>query len=234
MLLRINNLQVSYGSVKALKDISLEVHLGEIITLIGSNGAGKSTALMALSGILKPDSGEILFDGRNIAGLDPHAIVDMGISQVPEGRRIFPGLSVHENLLMGGFSTSTASLKKRLQDVYDLFPVFKERRSQLGGTLSGGEQQMLAIGRALMSGPRLLLLDEPSLGLSPVMAQKIFRVIKEINKEGVTVLLVEQNAMAALSLCERAYVLESGAVKLSGRGRDLINDDQVKKAYLGK
>ncbi|MBN2654755.1 MAG: ABC transporter ATP-binding protein [Nitrospirae bacterium] len=234
MLLRINNLQVSYGSVKALKDISLEVHLGEIITLIGSNGAGKSTALMALSGILKPDSGEILFDGRNIAGLDPHAIVNMGISQVPEGRRIFPGLSVHENLLMGGFSTSTASLKKRLQDVYDLFPVFKERRSQLGGTLSGGEQQMLAIGRALMSSPRLLLLDEPSLGLSPVMAQKIFRVIKEINKEGVTVLLVEQNAMAALSLCERAYVLDSGAVKLSGRGRDLINDDQVKKAYLGK
>ncbi|MCE5312964.1 MAG: ABC transporter ATP-binding protein [Nitrospiraceae bacterium] len=234
MLIKISSINVSYGPVKALKGVSLEAASGEIITLIGSNGSGKSTTLMTVSGILRPDSGDVIFDGFSIAGLPAHKIVDMGISQVPEGRRIFSGMTLHENLLMGGFSADASALKQRLEKVYELFPVFKERRLQLGGTLSGGEQQMLAIARALMSGPRLLLLDEPSLGLSPVMAQKIFKVIKEINSEGVTVLLVEQNAMAALSLCTRGYVLEGGRVKLYGPGRDLINNDDVRKAYLGE
>lgn len=232
-MIRISDLHVSYGQVKALRGVSLDVNRGEIITLIGSNGAGKSTTLMSISGILKPVSGEIIYDGINITGLPAHRIVQMGISHVPEGRRIFPGLSVHENLLMGGYTADAMQLKNRIERVYELFPVFKDRRSQDGGTLSGGEQQMLAIGRALMSRPRLLLLDEPSLGLAPVMAQKIFRVIKDINSEGVTVLLVEQNAMAALALCSRGYVLESGSIKLHGQSRELISNDEVKKAYLG-
>lgn len=232
-MLTISGMHVSYGQVKALRGVSLDVHRGEIITLIGSNGAGKSTTLMSISGILKPVSGEIIYDGINITGLPAHRIVQIGISHVPEGRRIFPGLSVHENLLMGGYTAGAMQLKNRIERVYELFPVFRDRRSQAGGTLSGGEQQMLAIGRALMSRPSLLLLDEPSLGLAPVMAQKIYRVIKDINSEGVTVLLVEQNAMAALALCSRGYVLESGSIKLHGQSRELISNDEVKKAYLG-
>jgi branched-chain amino acid transport system ATP-binding protein len=246
-MLELVDVHTFYGPIEALKGITIEVKQGEIVCLIGNNGAGKSTTLMTVSGILKPSSGEVLFERKNIIGVSPHRIVKMGISQVPEGRRIFPKLTVKENLEMGAysivsdqFSVFRKSTKKNqrlethLEKVFELFTVLKERHKQLGGTLSGGEQQMLAIARALMSDPELLLLDEPSLGLAPIMASKIFKTIKEINREGITVLLVEQNARSALKLSNRGYVLENGRVALQGKGEELLNNEKVRKAYLGE
>ncbi len=239
-MLRLKNVHTSYGPIEAVKGIDLEVRQGEIICLIGSNGAGKSTTLMTISGILRPAAGTISFEGRTIDGVPPHAIVGMGISQVPEGRRIFPRLTVMENLEMGAYSAAgnggsdRTKTKDRLERVFSLFPVLRERQRQQGGTLSGGEQQMLAIARALMSRPKVLLLDEPSLGLAPIIVGKIFKIIREINNEGVTILLVEQNAHAALGLSSRGYVLESGRIILQGTGEELLNDEQVKRAYLGE
>jgi branched-chain amino acid transport system ATP-binding protein len=237
-LLKLENIHTFYGPIEAVKGIDLEVKQGEVICLIGSNGAGKSTTLMTISGILRPAVGAISFEGQTISSMPPHAIVGMGISQVPEGRRIFPRLTVMENLDMGAYTAGDgdrrAAVKRQLEMVFGLFPVLKERQKQQGGTLSGGEQQMLAIGRALMSGPKVLLLDEPSLGLAPIIVSKIFRTIREINSEGVTVLLVEQNARAALSLSSRGYVLESGRITLEGTGDELLRNEQVKKAYLGE
>jgi len=245
-MLKLTNVHTYYGPIEALKGVDIGVKEGEIVCLIGNNGAGKSTALMTVSGVLKPRSGDILFEGKSIKGIPPHRIVRMGISQVPEGRRIFPKLTVGENLEMGAYSvfgnqfsvfkrlkTNNRQLTTRLEKIFELFPVLKERHKQPGGTLSGGEQQMLAIGRALMSNPRLLLLDEPSLGLAPIIVSKIFRTIKEINREGVTVLLVEQNARAALNLSGRAYVLENGMVSLEGKGEEMLHNELVRKAYLG-
>lgn len=235
MLLKLQNVHTFYGPIEAIKGINVEIGEGEIVCLIGSNGAGKSTALMTISGVLRPRSGNILFEGKDIAGLPPHKVVGLGISQVPEGRRIFPRLTVLENLYMGAYPAGKdGGTQSQLEKVFDLFPVLGERRKQLGGTLSGGEQQMLAIGRALMSNPKMLLLDEPSLGLAPIIVGKIFKVIKDINSEGVTVLLVEQNAHAALSLSGRGYVLEGGRIIIQGSGRDLLGNEQVKKAYLGE
>jgi branched-chain amino acid transport system ATP-binding protein len=232
-MLELKDVHTYYGPIEALKGVDIKVRRGEIVSLIGNNGAGKSTTLMTISGILKPQAGEISFEDRSIRGMPPHRIVRRGISQVPEGRRIFPGLTVRENLEMGAYS-SGGDKTSSLEMVYSLFPVLKERHKQKGGTLSGGEQQMLAIGRALMSGPKLLLLDEPSLGLAPIIVVKIFRTIREINSEGVTVLLVEQNARAALKLSHRGYVLENGRVALEGRGEELLNNERVKEAYLGE
>ncbi len=247
-MLKLESVYTSYGRIEAIKGINLEIHRGEIVCLIGSNGAGKSTTLMTISGILKPLKGRTLFEGREIHVLPPHEIVSAGISQVPEGRRIFPKLSVRENLEMGAFlrvrsqksgrGGVTPPLQKgfenQLERVYSLFPVLKERQKQMGGTLSGGEQQMLAIGRALMSKPKLLMLDEPSLGLAPIIVNKIFKTIRELNAEGLTILLVEQNAKAALRLAHRGYVIESGRVTKEGKGSELLNDPDIKKAYLGE
>jgi branched-chain amino acid transport system ATP-binding protein len=237
-MLRLTSIHTSYGHIKALKGIDIEVNKGEIVCLIGSNGAGKTTTLLTISGILKPDSGDIIFEGESLKNESPHNIVNKGICQVPEGRRIFPRLSVLENLEMGAFSRGKGQGVKgkgyNMEKVFDLFPILKERTKQPGGTLSGGEQQMLAIGRALMANPKLLLLDEPSLGLAPIMVSKIFKTIKEINEEGVTILLVEQNAKAALRLSHRGYVLENGTIKLQGSGEDLLHNEDVKKAYLGE
>lgn len=237
-MLELRSIQTSYGNIKALKGIDVKVNKGEIVCLIGSNGAGKTTTLLTISGILKPDRGEIFFEGYSIKGLPPHEIVNRGICHVPEGRRIFPELTVLENLEMGAFATGLSirhgKLKERLEMIFSLFPILKERAKQRGGTLSGGEQQMLAIGRALMSNPKLLLLDEPSLGLSPIMVSKIFKTIKEINQSGVTVLLVEQNARAALKLSNRGYVLENGVIRLAGSGEELLKNEEVKRAYLGE
>lgn len=232
-MLKLRNISTRYGPIEALRDIHIEVSEGEVVSLIGNNGAGKSTCLMTISGVLKPASGGIFLDGRDIAGIPPHRIVEMGISQVPEGRRIFPRLTVMENLEMGAFPGrgNFSSLQDR---VFRLFPILQERSRQYGGTLSGGEQQMLAIGRAMMSNPRILLLDEPSLGLAPIMVSKIFKTIMEINKEGVTVLLVEQNARAALKLSNRGYVLETGSVTIQGGSEELLNDKRVRSAYLGE
>lgn len=231
-MLKLKDIHTSYGLIEAVKGIDLEVNRGEIVCLLGSNGAGKSTTLMTISGILSPAEGTIYFEGTPIQALAPHEIVRLGISQVPEGRRIFPRLTVRENLEMGAYRESKNN--KYFDWVFGLFHVLKERQTQLGGTLSGGEQQMLAIARALMSGPSLLLLDEPSLGLSPILVSKIFKTIKEINHEGVTVLLVEQNVKAALNLSMRGYVLEGGMVSLSGRGQELLENKEVKRAYLGE
>lgn len=247
VMLKLENVHTFYGPIEALRGVDLEIQQGEIVCLIGSNGAGKSTTLMTISGIRNPLSGDIVFEGKSIKGAPPHRIVEMGISQVPEGRRIFPKLTVRENLEMGAYSVvssqfsvfkkqtqKSTQLKMQLEKVFELFPVLKERHKQFGGTLSGGEQQMLSIGRALMSNPKLLLLDEPSLGLAPIIVSKIFKTIKEINKEGVTVLLVEQNARAALKLSNRGYVLENGMIALEGKGNDLLNNEKVRKAYLGE
>lgn len=231
-MLRLEKIRTAYGPIEALKSIDIEIRRGEIVSLIGSNGAGKSTCLMTISGILKPVSGRILFEGRDICGLAPHKIVGMGISHVPEGRRIFGRLTVLENLEMGAF-LGKDELRPLLENVLRLFPILRERSGQYGGTLSGGEQQMLAIGRALMSRPRVLLLDEPSLGLAPIMVSKIFKTITEINRQGVTVLLVEQNANAALKLSQRGYVIETGTITLQGESGALLKDDSVRKAYLG-
>ncbi len=232
-MLKLQSVHTSYGHIMALKGIDIEILAGELVSLIGSNGSGKTTTLMTISGILKPASGDILFEGRSIKHLPPHEIVKMGICHVPEGRRIFQGLTVSENLEIGAF-LNKQDYQRNLEMAFELFPLLKDRRSQIGGTLSGGEQQMLAIARALMSKPRLLLLDEPSLGLAPIMVSKIFRTIKEINLEGVTVLLVEQNAKAALRLAMRGYVLENGKVTLQGGGEELLQNEDVKKAYLGE
>ena len=232
-MLKLENIHTSYGSIKAITGITMEIRQGEIVSLIGSNGAGKSTCLMTISGILRPSSGSIFLNGKDISGLAPHKVVARGISQVPEGRRIFPRLTVLENLQMGAFlerGNFTASLER----IYKLFPILEERQKQYGGTLSGGEQQMLAIGRALMANPDILLLDEPSLGLAPIMVSKIFKTIREINSEGVTILLVEQNALAALKLAHRGYVLENGSITISGSSEALLSNEKVKHAYLGE
>jgi len=233
-MLKLSSIHTSYGPIKALKGIDIDINKGEIVSLIGSNGAGKTTTLMTISGVLKPDSGDIIFEEEQITNIPAHNIVRKGISHVPEGRRIFPRLTILENLEMGAFAGTGKKFKENLEKVFSLFHILKERKSQMGGTLSGGEQQMLAISRALMSEPRLLILDEPSLGLAPIMASKIFKTLKEINSEGVTILLVEQNAMAALKLSNRGYVLENGTIKLRGNSQDLLHNDEVKKAYLGE
>ena len=233
-MLTIENLRVSYGPINALKGITLEVNEGEIVTLIGSNGAGKSTTLSTITGLVKAQSGSVTFQGRNITNIAPYKIVEQGISLSPEGREVFPALTVHENLRLGAYSRRNRSAIDASYDrVYDLFPRLKERVGQTAGTLSGGEQQMLAIGRALMSEPKLLLLDEPSMGLAPNLVLMIFDLIQSINKQGTTILLIEQNANMALSIANRAYVLETGNIVISGDASELARDPRVKKAYLG-
>jgi branched-chain amino acid transport system ATP-binding protein len=235
MLLEIKDLKVAYGKIQAVKGISLHINAGEIVTLVGANGAGKTTLLKTISGLLKPSAGVINFEGKDIQGIDPHNRVLEGLCQAPEGRGIFPGMTVLENLEMGKYARKNwkSELKEDLDRIYTLFPRLKERQSQAGGTLSGGEQQMLSIGRALMSRPRLLLLDEPSMGLAPKFIQQIFNIIREIQTQGVSILLVEQNAAQALSCANRAYILETGNIVKEGAGKDLLNDDAIKKAYLG-
>ena len=233
-MLTINDINVFYGAIHAIKGVSLEVNEGEIVTLIGANGAGKSTILRTISGLLKPKTGSIQFLGQEIDGMPAHEIVKTGISQVPEGRRIFAEMSVLENLELGAFTRKDKDgIKADMELVFERFPRLKERIGQLAGTLSGGEQQMLAMGRALMSRPRLLLLDEPSMGLAPLLIKEIFAIIQDINKTGTTVLLVEQNANMALSIAHRAYVLETGRITLSGDAKELAASDEVRKAYLG-
>jgi branched-chain amino acid transport system ATP-binding protein len=234
-VLRLHNVQTFYGNVQVLKDVSIEVSRGEIITLIGANGAGKTTTLMSISGIVPPRAGEILFDGKPIQNLSPDDIVALGISLVPEGRRIFPRLTVMENLDMGAFlRRDKVDIRKDVSHIFELFPILAERRNQPGGTLSGGEQQMLAISRALMARPRLLLLDEPSLGLGPIFVKLIFDIIRRINTEsGTTIFLVEQNAHMALKVAHRGYVMENGRIILEGSADTLLNNEDVKRAYLG-
>ncbi|BDG37321.1 MULTISPECIES: ABC transporter ATP-binding protein [Anoxybacillaceae] len=233
-MLKVESIDVFYGNIQALKGVSLEVKNGEIVTLIGANGAGKSTLLKTISGLLKPKQGDILYEGTSIAGKAAQTIVKQGISHVPEGRRIFANMTVEENLELGAFlRKDKQEIQQDFEKVYHLFPRLYERRKQLAGTLSGGEQQMLAIGRSLMARPRLLLLDEPSMGLAPLLVKTIFRIIEEINSFGTTILLVEQNAHMALSVADRAYVIESGRVVLSGTAQELNASEQVKKAYLG-
>jgi len=234
-MLEIREMKTYYGNIQALKGVDLEISEGEIITLIGANGAGKTTTLMSISGVVPPRSGEVLFEGKPISGLAPNEIVALGISQVPEGRRIFPYLSVSENLDMGAFlRTDSQAVKTDIEYIFDLFPILAQRRNQAGGTLSGGEQQMLAVGRALMAKPRLLLLDEPSLGLAPLVVKQIFEIIKKINQESqTTIFLVEQNANQALKVAHRGYVMENGKITLSDTSQNLMANDEVKKAYLG-
>ncbi|MFJ8237443.1 ABC transporter ATP-binding protein [Ureibacillus sp. NPDC094379] len=233
-MLKVNNIDVFYGNIHALKDVSLEVNEGEIVTLIGANGAGKSTLLKTLSGLLKPKNGDILYLTQSIAGKQAQTIVKSGISHVPEGRRVFANMSVEENLELGAYLRSDRDgIKKDIDYIYELFPRLEERKKQLSGTLSGGEQQMLAMGRALMAKPKLLLMDEPSMGLAPLVVKKIFEIIKTVNEQGTTVLLVEQNANMALSIANRAYVLETGKIVLSGTAKELQESEQVKAAYLG-
>ncbi|HUI68201.1 MAG TPA: ABC transporter ATP-binding protein [Nitrospirota bacterium] len=233
-MLRLEDVSVSYGMIDALKGISMTIERGEIVALIGANGAGKSTTLMSISGISALRSGKIWYEGSMISGWPAYKIVQMGVSQVPEGRRIFPRMTVRENLEIGAFSRDKLELTNEMERVFEMFPVLSERSTQLGGTLSGGEQQMLAIGRALMSRPRLLLLDEPSLGLAPIIVTRIFKIIKEINQQGTTILLVEQNAKAALRLAHRAYVMETGKIVMQGEASALEKDPGIKKAYLGE
>ena len=233
-MLKVTDLTVHYGAIEALHGISFEVNEGEIISLIGSNGAGKTTTLHALSNIVKKTRGTVMFEGQDITRLAPDSIVRTGLIQVPEGRRIFANMSVHENLELGAFTRKDRSgIKSDMEKVFTLFPRLKERIRQTGGTLSGGEQQMLAMGRALMSKPKLLLLDEPSMGLAPILVDEIFSIIKEINAEGTTILLVEQNAFKALNIAHRAYILETGSVIKTAEASSLIKDESVKKAYLG-
>ena len=232
-MLKVENINVHYGVINAIKNVSFEVNDGEIVALIGANGAGKTSIMHALSGLVKVSSGHILFDNHDVAKVPAHKIVSYGLAQVPEGRRIFAQLSVADNLEMGAYLRTDHKIEADLERVYQLFPRLKERKSQLAGTLSGGEQQMLAMGRALMSKPKLLLLDEPSMGLSPILVNEIFDIIKEINKDGVTVLLVEQNANKALSIAHRAYVLETGRISISGDAKDVASNPKVKEAYLG-
>ena len=231
-ILKINDLKVNYGGIEAVKGISFDVPAGEIITLIGAHGAGKSSTLRAIAGLVKPASGSVVFEGDDITGKDPTAIVTKGITLVPEGRKIFPDLTVLENLRIGAYLRND-DLTDDLNWVYDLFPRLKERSWQAGGTLSGGEQQMLAVGRALMSRPKVIMMDEPSLGLAPIIVRGIFDIIKEINKQGVTVLLIEQNANMALKTADIGYVMETGRITMSGAGSELLTNEEVKKAYLG-
>jgi branched-chain amino acid transport system ATP-binding protein len=233
-VLRIENLDFSYGDLQVLWGLSLEVKQGEIVTVLGANGAGKSTTLKNVSRLVRPSAGSITFEGKDLVRLESHQVVEMGVVQVPEGRRIFPEMTVLENLRMGSFIKSTRPDRQRnIERAFTLFPRLAERQKQLGGTLSGGEQQMLAIGRGLMTNPRLMLLDEPSLGLSPLFVKNIFEIIKEINKQGTTILLVEQNVFQSLRISHRAYVLETGRVVLSGTGEELLGNEHVKKAFLG-
>ena len=233
IMLKVNDINVYYGSIHAIKDISFEVRKGQIVTLVGANGAGKSTTLQTISGLLHSKTGSIEFLGKSLAGVAPHKIVEHGLAHVPEGRRVFLQMSVEENLEMGAYTRPRSEIEDSIADVYSRFPRLKERRKQVAGTLSGGEQQMLAMGRALMSKPQLLMLDEPSMGLSPILVDQIFDIIKELHGAGTTILLVEQNAQMALSIADMAYVLESGKIVLSGTGAELLASEQVKKAYLG-
>ena len=233
MMLKVENINVYYGAIHAIKDISFEVNDGEIVTLIGANGAGKSTTLQTISGLLHSTTGTIEFMGKSLAGVPPFQVVAHGLAQVPEGRRVFLQMTVEENLEMGAFTRPASEVEDSLADVYKRFPRLEERRRQIAGTLSGGEQQMLAMGRALMSKPQLLMLDEPSMGLAPILVEQIFDIIRELNHAGVTILLVEQNAQMALSVAHRGYVLETGKIVATGTGAELLNDEAVKKAYLG-
>jgi branched-chain amino acid transport system ATP-binding protein len=233
-MLKVNNLYVNYGKVQVLNDITLEVKEGEIVTLIGSNGAGKSTFLKTISGLVRPYKGSIIFKEEDITGLPPDLIVKKGIAHVPEGRRIFTNMTVNENLLVGAYHRKDKeNLERDYEEIFSLFPILRERLHQMAGTLSGGEQQMLALSRALLSNPKLIILDEPSLGLAPVVVDKVFDVIEKIRGKGITVLLVEQNAHLALELSDRAYVLETGEIKLSGLSKDLMQDSRIVEAYLG-
>ncbi len=233
MILQVENINVYYGAIHAIKGISFEVNEGEIVTLIGANGAGKSTTLNTVSGLLRSKTGSVTFMGENISNMAPHKIVERGLAQVPEGRRIFLQMSVLENLEMGAYTKGKGNISADLETVFEQFPRLKERRKQIAGTLSGGEQQMLAMGRALMSSPKLLMLDEPSMGLAPILVEQIFEIIQNMHKNGTTILLVEQNAQMALSVADRAYVLETGKIGLSGTGQELIQSDEIRKAYLG-
>ena len=228
-MLKVNNINVYYGSIHAVKDVSFEVNQGEVVTLIGANGAGKSTILQTVSGLLRSKTGSVEFLGN----VPPHKVVNKGLAHVPEGRRVFLQMTVEENLEMGAYTRPAIEIADSIADVYERFPRLKERRKQIAGTLSGGEQQMLAMGRALMSKPQLLMLDEPSMGLAPLLIEQIFEIIKELHAAGTTILLVEQNAQMALSVADRGYVLETGRIVSTGTGADLLNDDSVKKAYLG-
>ena len=232
-MLEVKDINVYYGNIHALKDVSFNVNDGEIVALIGANGAGKSTTLKTVSGLLRSRTGDIVFNGKSIAHTEPYKLVSEGLAHVPEGRRIFLQMTVLENLEMGAY-TQKDGIKEGIDDIFRRFPRLKHRKNQIAGTLSGGEQQMLAMGRALMSRPRIILMDEPSMGLSPIYVSEIFDIIKSINKDGTTVLLVEQNAKKALSIADRAYVLETGMIALSGDAKDLMNNDTVKKAYLGE
>ncbi len=233
-MLEVKDLKVAYGKILAVKKISFTVEEGQVVTLIGTNGAGKTTTLRTISGLIRPASGEILFQGKRIDDVPAHQIVALGVAHSPEGRKIFPKMTIEENLLLGAFARSDGGIKADLEAAYALFPVLGERRGQLGGTFSGGEQQMLAMGRAMMSRPKLLMLDEPSMGLSPLMMKVIMTTIKTLQSQGTTILLVEQNAQAALSLADHGYVLEVGKIVIRGTGRDLMGNDAVRKAYLGE
>ena len=234
-MLAVKNINVFYGSIHAIRDVSFHVDEGEIVTLIGANGAGKTTTMHAISGLLKPKSGEIVYCGQTISRMEAHKIIRLGLAQVPEGRRVFSGLTVQQNLQMGAYTRRDGkdAIQSDFDMVYDLLPRLKERRTQPAGTLSGGEQQMLAIGRALMCRPKMLLLDEPSMGLSPLLVKEIFKIIRDVNRNGVTVLLVEQNAKMALEIANRAYVLETGTIKMEGEATELANNNEVRKADLG-
>lgn len=233
-MLKITNLNVSYGAIHAIRDVSLEVRDGEIVSLIGANGAGKTTTLHTITGLKRPVSGTMELDGNNLLSIPAHKIVTLGMAHVPEGRHVFTQMTVEENLQMGAYIRNDKSqIQRDMDDVYVKFPRLRERKNQTAGTLSGGEQQMLAIGRALMSKPKILLLDEPSMGLSPLLVKEIFKIIQELNEAGITILLVEQNAKMALSIADRAYVLETGHVVMSGSAKDMMENDEVRKAYLG-
>ncbi len=232
-LLKVDDIHVYYGAIHAIKGVSFEVNEGEIVTLIGANGAGKSTTLNTVAGLLRPRSGSITFDGKNLASIPANKTVSLGMALCPEGRRIFQQMTVRENLEMGGFTRPKAEIPVSMEEMFQRFPRLKEREKQIAGTLSGGEQQMLAIARAMMSKPRLLMLDEPSMGLAPILVEQIFDIIKELHAAGVTILLVEQNAQMALSIADRAYVLETGKVSKTGPADELLHDDDVRKAYLG-
>ncbi|MTK06221.1 MAG: ABC transporter ATP-binding protein [Hungatella sp.] len=232
-MLKVNNLAVSYGAIKAIHGVSLEVHDGEVVSLIGANGAGKTTILRTISGLKRADDGEILFNGTDLRKMEPSKIITLKLAHVPEGRHIFPQMTVEENLEMGAF-TDKKDMEANMEEVFERFSRLKERRRQLAGTLSGGEQQMLAVGRALMAKPSMILMDEPSMGLSPLLVKEIFSIIKEVNRKGITVLLVEQNAKMALSISSRAYVMETGKITISGNAGELLRDDRVRKAYLGQ
>lgn len=234
-MLEVKNLEVYYGVIQAIKGISFEVNEGEVIALIGANGAGKTTTLQTITGMLQPKAGEIIFEGKDISKIPGHKIVSMGMAHVPEGRRVFAELSVYENLKLGAYTRKDKKeIEETLARVYKSFPRLEERKNQLAGTLSGGEQQMLAMGRALMSKPKIILMDEPSMGLSPILVEEIFHIIREISAGGTTVLLVEQNAKKALAIADRAYVLETGNIVLSGDAEEMMNNDSIKKAYLGE